>query len=240
MKQVKPRRCMNNTEKTIKSQRLISALTFSSSFYESIQPSSEKVQFYTSQKIERSKSAPKLFIEEKEEVYLINPFINAQHQPFYCSQEISTISVENFLKYLTKNNIVVDCRYPYEYEGGHVIGALNLWNPGLLFEYLKNNLEQILRMQSIIIFYCEFSKTRAPSLARQLRRFDLVRNKQSCFKEVYLLEGGFNELYSLNPSCIEGSYVEMNDYRYSERMLLYYKICTNYKIVNKLNCLLFS
>ncbi|EDR25646.1 M-phase inducer phosphatase, putative [Entamoeba dispar SAW760] len=241
MKLVKPRRSMNNTEKIIKNQRLISALTFSSSFYESVQPSSERCQSYTSQKIERSKSAPKFLIEEEnEEIHLINPFIDTHHQSFYYDQEITMISVENFLKHLTKNTIIIDCRYPYEYEGGHVIGALNLWNQELLFEYIKNNLEQISRMQSNIIFYCEFSQTRAPSLARQLKRFDLERNKQYYFKEVYLLEGGFNELYSINPSCIEGSYIEMNDQRYFERMLLYSKICTNYKMVNRLNYLSFS
>lgn len=60
---------------------------------------------------------------------------------------------------------VIDCRYPYEYEGGHIIGALNI--------YTKENCVQLLEeirvprqksQRHILVFHCEFSSERGPNL----------------------------------------------------------------------------
>ena len=29
---------------------------------------------------------------------------------------------------------LIDCRYPYEYEGGHIKGAVSVWEEEVLFE----------------------------------------------------------------------------------------------------------
>ncbi|NWV03678.1 MPIP2 phosphatase, partial [Ptilonorhynchus violaceus] len=73
-----------------------------------------------------------------------------------------------------ESSIVVDCRYPYEYEGGHVKGAVNL--------PLQRDVEQFLLEQPlvplnadkrvIIIFHCEFSVERGPKMCRFLREKD--------------------------------------------------------------------
>lgn len=63
-------------------------------------------------------------------------------------------------------------RYPYEYEGGHIKGAINLYTKEQMMDELKEKkyLQQIEDGQSsetkrnILIFHCEFSSERGPSL----------------------------------------------------------------------------
>ena len=63
---------------------------------------------------------------------------------------------------------VIDCRYPYEYDGGHISGALNLYtHEQILSEFVKNKTEQLAAdgcKRNIIVFHCEFSSERGPKL----------------------------------------------------------------------------
>ncbi|KAJ3224532.1 hypothetical protein HK099_008331 [Clydaea vesicula] len=71
---------------------------------------------------------------------------------------------------IPKNKLkIIDCRFPYEYEGGHVKGALNLNNFDSLrkiFEHKKNGIdgENLGDESSIIVFHCEYSLQRAPNM----------------------------------------------------------------------------
>lgn len=58
-----------------------------------------------------------------------------------------------------KNSIVVDCRFEYEYKGGHIEGAVNVNNK----EELANQLFEIFPQEkTLLIFHCEYSAHRAP------------------------------------------------------------------------------
>lgn len=62
---------------------------------------------------------------------------------------------------------VIDCRYPYEYEGGHIAGAINLYTHEQILEELMKNLSETKTDDSkrdILIFHCEFSSERGPKL----------------------------------------------------------------------------
>lgn len=62
---------------------------------------------------------------------------------------------------------IIDCRYPYEYEGGHIPGAINLYTPEqILEEFMKNPSQTSApsEKRDIIIFHCEFSSERGPKL----------------------------------------------------------------------------
>lgn len=63
---------------------------------------------------------------------------------------------------------IVDCRYPYEYEGGHIIGAINLYTQDQILDELirKNNqpMSSEGSKRNILIFHCEFSSERGPRL----------------------------------------------------------------------------
>jgi hypothetical protein len=59
--------------------------------------------------------------------------------------------------------IIVDCRFPYEFEGGHVLGAVNLWTE----EQITATFTRHLSAKDpglALIFYCEFSSYRSPRL----------------------------------------------------------------------------
>ena len=65
---------------------------------------------------------------------------------------------------------LVDCRYPYEFEAGHIRGAVNIWHreamESILFDNasLPHNSAAQLAVNKVIIFYCEFSSERAPKM----------------------------------------------------------------------------
>lgn len=61
---------------------------------------------------------------------------------------------------------IIDCRYPYEYEGGHIRSAKNLYTRSQVFdEYFRQPLQlKDPTKRNIFIFHCEFSSERAPSL----------------------------------------------------------------------------
>jgi hypothetical protein len=64
---------------------------------------------------------------------------------------------------------VVDCRFPYEYRGGHIRGSINLHNEEIIVnELLKKSSTRLQKFdeekREILIFHCEFSSKRAPRL----------------------------------------------------------------------------
>ncbi|AFN82832.1 M phase inducer phosphatase [Encephalitozoon romaleae SJ-2008] len=106
--------------------------------------------------------------------------------------------------------LVIDCRFPYEYQGGHIMNAVNISSTrelGLLF-----------RKPKALIFHCEFSSIRAPRLAQHLRNMDRMKNPYPLLTipEVYVMEGGYRKFYSKYPGlCDPKGYVAMDslDYR---------------------------
>lgn len=100
---------------------------------------------------------------------------------------------------------IVDCRYPYEFDAGHIQGALNLYSKDLIEQILLNPLTNRPEIQpdtnkrSILVFHCEFSWERGPNLSRFLRSLDRQRNKEHYpalyYPEVYLLHGGYEKFY---------------------------------------------
>lgn len=56
--------------------------------------------------------------------------------------------------------IIIDCRFEYEYEGGHIKGALNYWDKEKLAERLFRNSSP--SNSTLIVLHCEYSAHRAP------------------------------------------------------------------------------
>ena len=55
--------------------------------------------------------------------------------------------------------LVVDCRFEYEYEGGHIEGAVNVNSKE---ELAKKLFDIPLSERTLLIFHCEYSAHRAP------------------------------------------------------------------------------
>ncbi|XP_046829174.1 M-phase inducer phosphatase-like isoform X1 [Vespa crabro] len=118
--------------------------------------------------------------------------------------------------------VIVDCRYPYEYEGGHIQGALNLYSKELIEQHLIDPLTNVPEIQPnsckrrILVFHCEFSWERGPNLSRFLRNIDRQRNKEHYpalhYPEVYLLHGGYEQFYKEQRNlCSPQGYKPMSD-----------------------------
>lgn len=64
--------------------------------------------------------------------------------------------------------IIVDCRFEYEYEGGHIKGAVNynaIDDLETAFQVQEGPREPIENKRRLIIFHCEFSAHRAPRMS---------------------------------------------------------------------------
>jgi M-phase inducer tyrosine phosphatase len=108
-------------------------------------------------------------------------------------------------------SIIVDCRFEYEYEGGHIAGAINVTSKEELATQL---LQTSPAERALLVFHCEYSAHRAPLLAKFLRHRDRAANAHRypllSYPEVYILDGGYSSFFSDHSlRCIPQNYVEM-------------------------------
>ena len=106
--------------------------------------------------------------------------------------------------------VIIDSRYPYEYEGGHINKAANVYTKEKIMEMFfqdeklkaANERANKIGKRFVIVFHCEFSSERGPGLLRFLRNQDRDLNKDKYphlfYPELYLLEGGYKAFYEEN------------------------------------------
>ena len=98
-----------------------------------------------------------------------------------------------------KNVVIIDCRYPYEFNGGHIQGAVNIYTKETIHEELLSSSSRHRNERTIVIFHCEFSSERAPNMYRFLRKQDRAvhadRYPQLHYPEMYVLHGGYKAFY---------------------------------------------
>ncbi|RFN53136.1 m-phase inducer phosphatase [Fusarium flagelliforme] len=109
--------------------------------------------------------------------------------------------------------IVIDCRFEYEYEGGHIDGAVNYNDKELLTSQL---FQTPMDGRTLLIFHCEYSAHRAPLMARHVRSEDRTVNAEHypklTYPEVYILDGGYSGFFTEHRGrCYPQEYVEMSD-----------------------------
>lgn len=158
----------------------------------------------------------------------ILPLMDGRHR------DLKSISCDTMARLVRGefNNVanyrIIDCRYPYEFEGGHIRGAQNLYtHEQILEEFLthqKTEMEQRKanadKLRNILIFHCEFSSERGPKLSRFLRSTDRERNT-NCYPtldypEIYLLNNGYKEFYEYHSElCDPISYRPMLEPAYN-------------------------
>ncbi|EGT51532.1 CBN-CDC-25.2 protein [Caenorhabditis brenneri] len=114
--------------------------------------------------------------------------------------------------------VLVDCRYPYEFNGGHIKHAINFYNREsvntLFFDENKTP-----KHQKIPIFYCEYSQKRGPKMANALRVFDRSTNESAwphcSFAEIYVLDKGYRNFFNTTRIhneilCIPNAFIGMD------------------------------
>ncbi|KAH3761833.1 M-phase inducer phosphatase 1 [Pelomyxa schiedti] len=136
--------------------------------------------------------------------------------------------IQGKYKHLFSGFLVVDCRFPYEYSGGHIKGSVSLHTTDGLDKFFFhggiNDLFPCVQEQNIaVIFHCEFSSQRAPSAFHVIRNKDRTLNMEQyprlLFPHMYILDGGYNSFYTQYKAlCSPTSYTPMRDPRYSSEM----------------------
>jgi rhodanese-related sulfurtransferase len=116
---------------------------------------------------------------------------------------------------------ILDCRYPYEYKGGHIKSATNISKEIDLFNRFFNPETSSYSFppnDTVLIFHCEFSSERAPKMMKKLREMDRKMHKYPDLKfpELYLLKDGYKEFYENFSEFCDGEYVPMLDSSYKQ------------------------
>ncbi|KAK6358674.1 cell division cycle- protein [Orbilia blumenaviensis] len=116
---------------------------------------------------------------------------------------------------------IVDCRFEYEYEGGHIAGAININNTDDVDKVLLSlrSETEAEAKKTLLIFHCEYSAHRAPRIAHQLRSRDrqvnMHRYPTLFYPEVYILDGGYSGFFAEHKDrCEPQNYIGMDDSRH--------------------------
>lgn len=152
-----------------------------------------------------------------------SPAAGPSHSPAQGQSHPHSHSPSGLYSHLYDRVVVVDARFPYEYAGGHIKSALNLYTTKHVFDYFLSD-EMIgsasagggnadggsLRHKSMaeaqrtcIVFHCEYSQLRGPHLFQRLRARDrdvhLFRDPHDHaslhYPEMYILAGGYKAFY---------------------------------------------
>ncbi|XP_054847267.1 M-phase inducer phosphatase 1 isoform X2 [Eublepharis macularius] len=138
--------------------------------------------------------------------------VDGKHQDLKYIDPEMIVAVLNgsFAKFITEC-LIIDCRYPYEYEGGHIKGAVNLHMEEDVEDFLlKKPIVSPDSKRVIIVFHCEFSSERGPRMCRFVRERDRLGNEYPSlhYPELYVLKGGYKDFFL---KC--RSYCEPQGYR---------------------------
>jgi len=145
-----------------------------------------------------------------------------KHQVITCHTLAEVL--EGRYNSLIKSCRIIDCRYKYEYDGGHINGAES-WSHGEEENFLATFLPPELQEpgpgdRNILVFHCEFSTKRGPDYYEKLRGKDRALNwmryPKLYYPEMYLLKQGYREFWSKYPNLCTGAYTEMNDPTYKQ------------------------
>lgn len=132
---------------------------------------------------------------------------------FFFYFQLSTLLDER-----TEDLIIIDARYPFEYLGGHIQSAQNIYTEEQLRIFFNDLISStnLVSSSTIFIFHCEFSSERAPRLCRLFRSIDRQRNLSNypslSFPFVYLLDGGYSEFFQSTKRkrwCEPENYISM-------------------------------
>ncbi|XP_032106283.1 M-phase inducer phosphatase 3 isoform X3 [Sapajus apella] len=153
------------------------------------------------------------------------PTVSGKHQDLkYVNPETVAALLLGKFQGLIEKFYVIDCRYPYEYLGGHIQGALNLYSQEELFNFfLKKPIVPLdTQKRIIIVFHCEFSSERGPRMCRFLREEDRSLNQYPAlyYPELYILKGGYRDFFpEYMELCEPQSYCPMHHQDHKAELL---------------------
>jgi len=179
----------------------------------------------------RSQSMPTTELEfqfNREETHDPLPTLPKSSSARAISSETLVRLMEGHFKEQIEGYYIIDCRFPYEFKGGHIKGAHNVPpsdSMDKLTEMFMERANLLASKKLAIVFHCEFSSKRGPSAYKLLRGMDRTANieryPKMYFPHMYILEGGYKEFFSQYPQyCYPQCYVTMKDKKYSKELKL--------------------
>ncbi|XP_072221543.1 M-phase inducer phosphatase 2 [Leuresthes tenuis] len=152
------------------------------------------------------------------------PTVKGKHQDLkYITSEMMMAALTNQFDHIVEQVIVIDCRYPYEFEGGHIKGALNLHQEDQVEDFLLKTpiVPSSPEKRVVIIFHCEFSSERGPRMCRFVRERDRALNLNEYpklhYPELYILKGGYKDFFPhFQAQCEPQSYRPMHHEEFKE------------------------
>uniref|UniRef100_A0A8C8ZH77 M-phase inducer phosphatase n=1 Tax=Prolemur simus TaxID=1328070 RepID=A0A8C8ZH77_PROSS len=150
--------------------------------------------------------------------------VDGKHQDLkYISPETMVALLMGKFSNIVEKFLIVDCRYPYEYEGGHIKTAVNLPLERDAEAFLLQSpiVPCSLDKRIILIFHCEFSSERGPRMCRFIRERDRAANDYPSlyYPEMYVLKGGYKEFFPQHPNfCEPQDYRPMNHEAFKEEL----------------------
>lgn len=92
---------------------------------------------------------------------------------------------------------IIDCRYPYEWQGGHIPSSTNITSLEAATQLLL--VDTSTSANDVFVFHCEFSSERGPRMALHVRRQDRLANAHRyphlTLPHVYILDGGYKAFW---------------------------------------------
>jgi len=158
-------------------------------------------------------------VDEDQDLKL--PYFTPDHEPDslprITQETMANVLESKYDKHYDQIRII-DCRFEYEYNGGHIESAVNFNDKQLLANELFTNPPT---SSTLIIFHCEYSVHRAPLTAKFIRGYDRTENAASyprlTYPEMYILDGGYSKFFAgYRSKCFPQNYVEMNDQRHEQ------------------------
>lgn len=122
-----------------------------------------------------------------------------------------------------RNLVVVDCRFPYEFDGGHIRDAINIHREDTIVSHFFDGRVPRFASNTTIVFHCEFSSCRGPEAMKLVRAHDRSLDKwpKLIYPEMYLLEGGYKKFFLHSTQhCVPPAYRLMEDPNYAAEMAL--------------------
>lgn len=151
--------------------------------------------------------------------------MSGRHQDLkYVNPETVAALLSGKFQGLIEKFYIIDCRYPYEYLGGHIQGALNLYSQEELCNFfLKKPIIPLdTQKRIIVVFHCEFSSERGPRMCRSLREEDRALNQYPAlyYPELYILKGGYRDFFpEYMELCEPQSYCPMHHQDHKAELL---------------------
>ncbi|KAG7510060.1 M-phase inducer phosphatase 2 [Solea senegalensis] len=148
--------------------------------------------------------------------------VDGKHQDLkYITPDVMVAALNGQFNHLVERVIVIDCRYPYEFEGGHIKEALNLHQEEQVEDFLLKTpvIPSCPEKRVVIVFHCEFSSERGPRMCRFVRERDRALNDypKLHYPELYILKGGYKDFFPhFQSQCEPRSYRPMHHEDYKE------------------------